>query len=63
MGLFGSDKSGDSGQGRSSAEGGNGNVKNPRGTHNHEALATVNLQAVRNLHHGDASYEGKHRAN
>jgi hypothetical protein len=63
MGFFGSSK-GDSGgtSGRSSAEGGNGNVKNSRGEHNHEALATPNLSAVRDLQHGDRGYVGRHRA-
>lgn len=45
-----------------STEGGNGNVRNSRGEHNHETLATPNLAAVRNLHHGRSDYVGRHRA-
>jgi len=56
MGFFNSNT------GRTSAEGGNGNVVNPTATHRHEAIRTPNLDAVRNLAHGDPDYVGKHRA-
>jgi hypothetical protein len=62
MGLSGSGKASDYDRGRSSAEGGNGNARNTRSTHEHEAISTPNLTAVRNLHTGDAGYVGKHRA-
>jgi hypothetical protein len=61
MGFFNSN-SGGSDTGRTSAEGGNGNVVNPTATHRHEAIRTPNLDAVRNLAHGDPGYVGKHRA-
>jgi hypothetical protein len=61
MGLFGNkDNGGD--QGRTSAEGGNGNVRDTRAEHNHVATVTPHVQAVRDLHTGSAGYEGKHRA-
>ncbi len=52
----------DNEQGRSSAEGGNGNVRDTRAEHGHVARVTPNLDAVRSLHTGDANYVGKHRA-
>jgi hypothetical protein len=60
MGLF--ENFGNRNAGRSSAEGGNGNVRNTRGGDEHEAVSTPNLAAVRNLAHGDPGYDGKHRA-
>jgi hypothetical protein len=61
MGLIGG-KSNTSDTGRTSAEGGNGNVKDTRGEHNHQAIATANLAAVRDLQHGSSNYQGRHRA-
>jgi hypothetical protein len=61
MGFFGG-RSEPADTGRTSAQGGNGNVKNSRSEHNHEALATPNLAAVRDLHHGSSNYVGRHRA-
>lgn len=48
-------------QGRSSAEGGNGNVKDTRAEHGHSAVGTPNLDAVRDLQHGSRDYIGRHR--
>lgn len=63
MGFFSSrDGSGDSDGGRTSAEGGNGNVRNPRGDNGHDAISTPNLDAVRSLHSGTRGYAGKHRS-
>lgn len=54
----------DSDAGRSSAEGGNGNVRRTFGAaHRHEAITTPNLAAVRDLHSGAPhGYVGKRRA-
>lgn len=49
-------------QGRTSAEGGNGNVRNTRAEHGHEAIMTPNMSAVRDLAGGTPGYEGTHRA-
>jgi hypothetical protein len=54
----------DSGQGRSSAEGGNGNVRDRSAEHKHEAITTPNVKAVRDLGGGaPRGYKGAHRAN
>jgi hypothetical protein len=58
--MFGS--STDQQQARTSAQGGNGHVRNTRGEHQHEALTTPNLQSVRNLASGTPDYPGRHRA-
>ena len=62
MGFFSRDS--DSGQGRSSADGGNGNVRDKDGKSKHAAVTTPNLQAVRDLGGGaPRGYRGAHRAN
>jgi hypothetical protein len=63
MGFFSSRSEGTE-QGRSSAQGGNGNVRDTRHTAagKHSAISTPALQAVRDLHTGRADYTGKHRA-
>lgn len=63
MGFFNSD-SRDSDTGRTSAEGGNGNVRSRAHTADgkHEAIRTPNLDAVRSLHSGTRGYAGRHRS-
>jgi hypothetical protein len=64
MGIFDSGNSGRE-QGRGSAEGGNGHVRDTSHTAagRHSAIETANLQAVRDLAGGAPSgYEGKHRS-
>lgn len=53
----------DSEQGRSSSDGGNGNVRDRSHTAagRHSAVETPNLQAVRNLVSGNSAHEGDHR--
>ncbi len=59
MGLFSSS----TGQGRSSAEGGNGHVRDRRAEHRHEAIETPAVKAVRALGGGaPRGYRAKHRA-
>jgi hypothetical protein len=61
--MFGSSSSTtDHQQGRTSAQGGNGHRRDPRAEHNHEAIVTPNLAAVRALVSGTPEYDGKHRA-
>jgi hypothetical protein len=60
--MFGGSKRQAESAGRTSAEGGNGNVRNSRGEHSHEAISTPNLAAVRNLAGGTSGYVGRHRA-
>lgn len=64
MGIFGS-KDGGREQGRGSAQGGNGHVRDTSHTAagRHSAIETPNLQAVRDLAGGAPSgYEGRHRS-
>lgn len=63
MGFFDSKRSAE--QGRGSAQGGNGNVRDTRhsAAGRHSAIETPNLQAVRDLAGGAPSdYVGKHRS-
>lgn len=60
--MFGSSSANtDEQQGRTSAQGGNGHVRNTRAEHGHEAVVTPHLQAVRALASGTPGYEGSHR--
>jgi hypothetical protein len=64
MGFFSGRDSG-SDQGRSSAQGGNGNVRDTRHTAagRHSAIETPHLQAVRDLGGGaPRGYRGQHRS-
>lgn len=47
--------------GRSSAQGGNGNVRDSRAENKHTAIVTPHMDAVRNLKTG-TGYQGRHRA-
>lgn len=61
--MFGSSNSTtDQQQGRTSAQGGNGHRRDTRAEHNHEAIVTPNLAAVRSLVSGTPGYQGRHRA-
>lgn len=65
MGFF-SSKGGGSDQGKTSAEGGNGNVRDTShsAAGRHSAIETANLAAVRDLAtSGDRNYVGRHRSN
>ena len=60
--MFGSSSANtDEQQGRTSAQGGNGHVRDTRAEHNHVAKTTPNLDAVRTLASGTPGYEGRHR--
>ncbi len=60
--MFGSDETSHK-QGRSSADGGNGNVRDRShaAAGRHSTIETPGLQAVRDLASGTPGYEGDHR--